>query len=96
MKYELEIKEEANQEVIEAYLFYEKQQEGLGERFLKSVEIYIDRVLNYPEHYAMKRPPYREAFIKKFPFLIIYEFTEEKVIIYSVFNTWKNPENKNQ
>ena len=94
MKYELEIKEEANQDIIEAYLYYEEKQEGLGERFLENLRLYIERVSNYPEHYAIKRPPYREAFIKKFPYLIVYEFIEEKVIVYSVFNTWQDPNKK--
>jgi len=91
MKYELEIKEEANQEIVTAYLYYEEKQEGLGERFLEHLKLYLDRVANYPEHYAVKRSPYREAFIKKFPYLIVYEFTGKKVVVYAVFNTWQDP-----
>lgn len=33
MKYALEIKDEAREEIIKAYLYYEKEQTGLGERF---------------------------------------------------------------
>ena len=91
MKYELEIKEEVNQEIVAAYLYYEEKKEGLGERFLEHFKIYIDRLTNFPEHYAIKRSPYREAFIKKFPYLIVYQFTGEKVIVYAVFNTRQNP-----
>ncbi|WP_257984540.1 hypothetical protein [Psychroflexus sp. MES1-P1E] len=47
-----------------------------------------------PKHFPQKRKPYREAFIKCFPFLLIYEITKGKVIVYSVFNTWQNPEKK--
>ncbi|WP_103072701.1 type II toxin-antitoxin system RelE/ParE family toxin [Aquimarina sediminis] len=94
MKYELEIKEEANLEMIKAYLYYEEQQIGLGERFFKHLDTYIDRIQTNPEHYPSKRPPYREAWIKKYPYLIIYEIIEKKVIIYSVFNTWQHPKKK--
>lgn len=94
MKYELEIKEEAVLDIKEAYLYYEVQKIGLGHRFLETLEVYFERVQKYPEHYQVKRKPYREAFIKDFPYLIIFEKIESKVIVYAVFNTWRNPKNK--
>ncbi|WP_051200095.1 type II toxin-antitoxin system RelE/ParE family toxin [Flavobacterium subsaxonicum] len=84
---DIEIRKAADLEITEAYLYYEEQQNGLGERFLDSLEIYFERIKKYPEHYQIKRSPYREALISKFPFLIIYQFTGNKIIVFSVFNT---------
>ena len=92
----LEITEEANLEIINAYLFYERQNAGLGETFLEHLDIYLERITANPEHFPQKRKPYREAFIKRFPFLIIYEVIKEKVIVYAVFHTRQNPEKKNK
>ncbi|RVT78558.1 type II toxin-antitoxin system RelE/ParE family toxin [Flavobacterium sufflavum] len=94
MKYTLEIKEEAVLDIKEAYLYYEERKIGLGNRFLDTLEIYLERVQQYPEHYQIRRKPYREAFIKDFPYLIIYEIEGNKVIVYAVFNTWRNPNKK--
>lgn len=94
MKYEIEIKDEANLETIDAYLYYEDKRIGLGEEFLAHLDSYFDRIRTYPEHFPQKRKPYREAFIRRFPFLIVYEIKENKVIVYSVFNTWQNPKKK--
>ncbi len=94
MTYILEVKEYANLEIIEAYLFYEEKRSGLGEEFLEHLDVYFERITANPKHFPEKRKPYREAFIKRFPFLIIYEIEKSKVIIYSVFNTWQNPEKK--
>ncbi|QJP34266.1 type II toxin-antitoxin system RelE/ParE family toxin [Nonlabens sp. Ci31] len=94
MKCSLEIKDEANLETIEAYLYYEGKRTGLGEEFLEHLSIYFERITTNPKHFPKKRKPYREAFIKRFPFLIIYEIEKNKVIIYAVFNTWQNPEKK--
>jgi len=94
MKYELEIKEEAVFDIKEAYLYYEGQRIGLGQRFLDTLETYLERVQKYPEHFQIKRKPYREAFIKDFPFLIIYEIDATKIIVYAIFNTWQNPNKK--
>jgi hypothetical protein len=94
MKYELEIKEEAVFDIKEAYLYYEEQRIGLGNRFLETLEVYLERVQKYPQHYQIKRKPYREAFIKDFPYLIIFEIEVNKVIVYAIFNTWRNPNKK--
>lgn len=94
MKYILEIKDEANIEIIEAYLYYEEKRLGLGEEFLDHLNSYFERIITNPKHFPKKRKPYREAFIKRFPFLIVYEITDKKVTVYSVFNTWQNPVKK--
>jgi len=84
MAYLLEIKDGANWEIIEAYLYYQEKRTGLGEEFLEHLDSYFERIVSNPKHFPQKRKPYREAFIKRFPFLIVY----------SVFNTWQNPEKK--
>ena len=84
MTYILEIKDEANWEIIEAYLYYQEKRTGLGGEFLEHLDSYFERIVSNPKHFPQKRNPYREAFIKRFPFLIVY----------SVFNTWQNPEKK--
>lgn len=93
MKYLLEIKEEAEFETLEAYLYYEEQQKDLGRKFLFCLEEYFDRICKNPLHYPLKNG-YRETFIRKFPYLIIYEINQNKIIVYSVFNTHQNPEKK--
>jgi hypothetical protein len=94
MKYTLEIKEEAIADMQKAYDYYEECKTGLGERFLNTLEDYIERVRKNPQHYQIKRKPYREAFIKDFPYLIIFELETDKIIVYAVFNTWRNPKKK--
>ena len=94
MTYDLEIKDAANQEIIQAYLYYENKRIGLGEQFLKHLDSYFSRIQNNPKHFPQKSKPYREAFIKRFPFLIVYEIEKTKIIVYAVFNTWQNPKKK--
>jgi hypothetical protein len=80
--------------ICKAYDYYEECKTGLGERFLNTLEDYLDIVLKNPQHYQIKRKPYREALIKDFPYLIIFEIEADKVIVYAVFNTWRNPDKK--
>lgn len=92
--YELEIKEEAFLDIKDAYDYYEFRKKGLGIRFINTLEIYLERVQKYPYHYQIKRKPYREAHVKDFPFIIIYEIENNSIIVYSVFNTSRNPNKK--
>ena len=45
----------------EAYDYYEEQKEGLGNRFLDTLDYYFDRLQKYPHHYQIKRNFYREG-----------------------------------
>src|SRR5690349_7159940 len=94
MKHFFEIKEEASQEAIEAYLYYESKQEGLGERFFKRVEDTYKRIDNHPEGYQKIYKPFRAAKVRNFPYQIIYEIEGENIIVYSVFNSYRDPAKK--
>ena len=91
MNYNLIIKEEAVQDIQKAFDYYEECKLGLGDRFLDTLDIYLDRIQQFPLHYQIKNKTYREAFIKDFPFLIIFEIEDENIIVYAVFNTSRNP-----
>ncbi|SNS69658.1 hypothetical protein SAMN06295967_11715 [Belliella buryatensis] len=90
------LKEEARFEIIEAYQYYEKQQTNLGEFFLTQLDKCFKRVKSSPLLFPKKRDPFREALVSKFPFIVIFEIEKENIVIYSVFNTWRNPKNKPQ
>jgi hypothetical protein len=96
MTFELIIKEEAQLEIIETFIYYEGKKEGLGESFLDHLDSYFKWIKHYPFHFSEKRKPYREAVINRFPYLIIYEVLENEVIVYSVFNAWQDPLKKNR
>ncbi len=94
MIYKLVVTRKAKEEITEGYNYYETVKPGLGEKFIEYLDIYFNRIATSPQQFTQKRTPYREAFIKKFPFLIIFEIRNNSIIVYSVFNTWKNPEKK--
>lgn len=94
MRYNLIIKEEADWEISDAYWHYEMVQSGLGEKFLLKLEEYFIRIYENPEHYQVKKDNFREAYLRRFPYLIIYEIENQSVIVYSVFLCHRNPAKK--
>jgi len=94
MGYRLVLKSRAENDLSEGIEWYESRRKGLGLIFLNTIQKYLVNVQKSPLHYPLKRNPYREAFIKKFPYIIIYEVTEEEIVVYSIFNTYRNPHHK--
>ena len=94
MKYNLSLSPNAEVDLLESALWYESRQIGLGEKFTKKVEAYLSRIQNNPLHYPLKKGNLREAYILKFPFVIIYEIVENEILVFAVFNTHQNPTKK--
>ena len=92
--YLLEVRDKADLEVKEAFLYYENKSQGLGERFLAQVENCFKRIILNPEQFPRRYRSYREAVVNKFPYVVIYNLRSERIIILSVFNTWKDPKKK--
>lgn len=81
----------------EAYEWYEDQQKGLGERFVKAVRSKISEILVNPEVYGSKgNKKFREAQVEYFPFLIVFKVSKKnkEVYITSIHHTKKHPRKK--
>ena len=94
VKYNLIIRDEADEETIESAIWYEKQRDGLGQEFLEEVENSLNTIFNYPLHYQKISKRFRQIPLKRFPFVILFEVAKNLVIVYSVFHTSRNPKKK--
>lgn len=94
MIYHFSLSPNAENDLLEATLWYENQQTGLGEKFIQKVESYFLRIQNHPFHFPLKKGKLREAYIQKFPYVIIYQITGDHIIVFAVFNTHQNPTKK--
>ena len=92
MTYKLILKSKAHIDLAEAIEYY--QRKGLGLKFLKCVQKFFDRITKNPLHYPLKSNQFREAYIQKFPYVIIYEIIDNEIVVFSVFNIHQNPTKK--
>jgi len=83
---------EAASDVEQAYDWYEMQEPGLGEDFLRCVEACVLLIRRHSRMFPVAADDCRRALIRRFPFEIFYETSDGAVIIYSVFHCSKNPE----
>jgi len=94
MKFKIRKLNRANIEIVGAYVYYESKSLGLGERFLKEIEDELSYISQNPEIFQKGHKIFRQAFLKSFPFAIIFVIEKRVVTIYSVFNTLQNPTKK--
>ncbi len=91
-KYNLIIKEEAKEDIFEAYNWYEDKQTELGERFLNIIDEYFKNISLYPQQYHIEFDNMRKAIVKKFPFIIVFGIENNDVVVFAVFHTKQNPD----
>ncbi len=94
MSYIVELFDTATADLQESYDWYEERSFGLGERFIREVDEYLDIVARNPYQFQVQfSEKYRFALLKRFPFRIVYYIEEEihQVNVTAVFHTSRNP-----
>jgi hypothetical protein len=98
MSFGVIIKEEALNDIQEAYEYYEFKQLGLGEKFLQKIEQRLLHLSKHPHNYSFINEDYlkilRDVKIEKFPFVIVFEIEDNTVIVYAIHNCYKLPSKK--
>lgn len=94
-QYNIELIADAENELSEAYDWYNKKQSGLGNRFFNEVSSYFIRIAENPFKFAVKYDnQLRFAPLPIFPYLICYWIDEKikTVFVLSIFHTSQNPD----
>jgi plasmid stabilization system protein ParE len=92
MAVELIMAPEAEQDITEAYNWFEGRRAGLGEDFLGCIDACIQAICRTPEMHARVYQNYRRGLVRRFPYAIFYEYVDQTVIVYCVFHTSQNPD----
>ena len=93
MAYKIKILDRAQEEINDAYLYYSK----FSFSALKHFDDELDEVYSRLEHnpkFQIRYKNLRALPFKSLPFLVFFSIDEDKKIvkIYSIFNTYQNPE----
>ena len=91
--YSIVFSRKTEKELVLSFDWYEKQQMGLGTKFLETVLLWFQKIEKNPELFSLKHKSFREAKIATFPFVVIYQIHKKKNIVrvVSVFHTAQSP-----
>ena len=82
---------EAEEDIAGAYSWYESREQGVGEDFLRCIWQCLETIQRNPQMYRIAVDEFRRALIRRFPFEVFYEATDESIVVYSVFHCAQNP-----
>jgi hypothetical protein len=82
---------EAEQEMIEAALYYQSLSSGLGNEFLAAVERAVHSIATSPQTWPILEGDLRRRLIKRFPFGILYRIEPDEILIVAVAHLRKKP-----
>ena len=86
----IEILDEAQEDLIQSYSFYESREVGLGSYFLDCLLSDIDSLLLYAGIHQVTYT-YHRCLSKRFPFAIYYRVEGELVRVHAVLDCRKSP-----
>ncbi|MEW5814373.1 MAG: type II toxin-antitoxin system RelE/ParE family toxin [Spirochaetota bacterium] len=91
MKYKVIVRPEVEDDLKEAFSWYEDKRIGLGYDFLLQVDAGINLINRNPEIHPIEYKGTRKHLVKRFPYKIIYLVEKEKIIILAVIHGKRRP-----
>jgi len=83
----------AKEDILEAAIWYNKQQKGLGKRFTTEVREHVHFIRQNPKAPNIRYKNVRTAVLNMFPFLVHYTIDERNktIVVSAVLHTSRNP-----
>lgn len=82
---------EAEQELLEATLYYEQQVSGLGKKFSEEAQRSITHIEQFPLINQKISNDIRRKLVKRFPFAVLYSIENDIVLIIAVMHLKRKP-----
>jgi len=81
----------AETDLLEGFVFYEKQQPGIGDYFLDSLFADIDALVLYAGIHIKFNGRLHRMLARRFPFAIYYELRSDVATVVAVLDCRQNP-----
>lgn len=91
MSYQIIIRPEAENDIRDAFDWYEARSPGLGLEFVRCIDASFDIILESPVIYQHVYKNIRRALPQRFPYGIFYIIEDEKIVVLAVLHAKRNP-----
>jgi plasmid stabilization system protein ParE len=81
----------AQQEVDDAFHWFEERNENLGFEFLTEIDRIVQLVRSFPFAAFEIEPEIRRALLARFPYAVVYGVTPNEIIVIAVSHTHRKP-----
>jgi plasmid stabilization system protein ParE len=80
-----------NDDVQETLDWYFREEPGLDDRFLASLDEVLLIAVSHPESFPIYFARFRRALLDTFPYAVFYEFDDDQVRVYGVLHCSRSP-----
>lgn len=88
---EVRLRPEAEQDLLEAALWYEANEPGLGGQFLDQVQATLAALADQPAAYAVGHNSVRRALVRRFPFGVFYMIEDDGALVIAILHGSRHP-----
>ncbi|MFP6655145.1 MAG: type II toxin-antitoxin system RelE/ParE family toxin [Myxococcota bacterium] len=81
----------AEQDLLDAADWYDAQQPGLGDEFLRSVEASFARIQRLPMSFPSDEYDIRSALLHRFPYSVRFRVQDERIEVIAVWHGHRDP-----
>ncbi len=90
MSLKIVFRPEAQSDLEDSFNWYENQRRGLGSEFFLCVEVCLEKIGRNPKLFSVVYKDLRRALIRRFPYQVLYQEKEDKIIIFAIFHVKRN------
>jgi toxin ParE1/3/4 len=87
----LVLRDDAEDDIREAYDYYERAFPGLGSDFLLSIDAILSRIQRNPHIFQIIYKNVRRGLLDRFPFGVFYFVEKERIIVIGVLHCMRDP-----
>jgi toxin ParE1/3/4 len=91
MLYNITFSDDAEDDMLAAYIWYERQKKGLGKEFNNEVKNAAASIQSNPSFYSFRMENVRACATKRFPYLILFFVDGKDIRVISVMHTSRKP-----
>lgn len=84
-------RDEAEADIAEAAIWYERRCAGLGAEFIRAVDACFQLIANQPEVFPVGYRGARIGLLRKFPYLVVYRVFPEFISVVAVMHGRRHP-----
>jgi plasmid stabilization system protein ParE len=89
---QLLVREEAELDLVEAALHYERERQGLGLRFERELNHVLGLLQTSPRQFPEIETGVRRALVRTFPYGVFFSLEDETILVLAVLHLRRHPQ----
>ena len=89
------VRPRAEEEIVEAFRWYEEKSEGLGSEFMRALDAALSSIQRNPNAYAVFHRGARKALLRRFPYNVVYVVRDDILLVVGCYHAARSPQDLN-